>query len=209
MRSFFIIISILYVNVVAHGQEQIYYCLTDGELIRQHWRTADGVTIESQYRDSVCSIKVFTSEDKKLRRILRHKALYVTYKDTLYINCSRAVKDEVKIYATATKLADDKMFFVIPSDQYTNSSFVPITAGVLGGFIGGVIAGAITGVNNGKINGIPCLWNIATESVTILSPKNMKSLLRVDKELFQQYKEENRDRQTSPSVVLEYLRLLI
>ena len=101
------------------------------------------------------------------------------------------------------------MFFVIPSDQYTNSSFVPITAGVLGGFIGGVIAGAITGVNNGKINGIPCLWNIATESVTILSPKNMKSLLRVDKELFQQYKEENRDRQTSPSVVLEYLRLLI
>jgi len=206
MRRLVVIIIMLYVNILAHGQEQIKFCLTDGELIGRKWTAANAVYVESQYSDSVCSVKVFTSEDKTLRRTLRNKALYVMIHDTLYINCSRAIKDEMRIYATVTKLTNDKMFFVIPSDQLNNNASV-VAAGVMGGLIGGAIAGAIAGTKKGQA-GVSCLWDMATETVTILSPKNMKSILKVDKELFRQYKEENQSRQASPSVILEYLHLL-
>lgn len=46
------------------------------------------------------------------------------------------------------------------------------------------------------------------DAITILTPKSVKWLLDDNKKLLRQYKEESKERQHSPSVVLEYLRML-
>ena len=207
MRRFVVIFIMLYITIVAYGQEQIMYCLTDGELIGQQWKTNGNAIVENQYNDSVCTAKVFTSENKKLKRALRNKVLYAIFRDTLYINCSRVVNSDIKIYSAVTKLGNYKMFFVIPPGYYNNSSYV-IMGGLLGGLAGGLITGAIAADKSKKSGWKPCLWDMTTDTITVLTPKSVKWLLDDDKKLLRQYKEESKERQHSPSVVLEYLRML-
>lgn len=207
MRRFVVIIIMLYVNILVYGQEQIKYCLTNGELIGRKWTTNGDAIVESQYYDSACIAKVFSSEDKKLKRTLRNKALYAMFRDTLYINCCRVVNSDVKIYSAVTKLGNYKMFFAIPPGYYNNSSYA-IMGGLLGGLAGGIIAGAVSADKSKKEGWKPCLWDMTKDAITILTPKSVKWLLDDNKKLLRQYKEESKERQHSPSVVLEYLRML-
>ena len=176
----------LYVNILVYGQEQIKYCLTNGELIGRKWTTNGDAIVESQYYDSACIAKVFSSEDKKLKRTLRNKALYAMFRDTLYINCCRVVNSDVKIYSAVTKLGNYKMFFAIPPGYYNNSSYA-IMGGLLGGLAGGIIAGAVAADKSKKEGWKPCLWDMTKDAITILTPKSVKWLLDDNKKLLRQY----------------------
>ena len=193
----------LFSLTVAYAQEQVKFCYSDRELMGKNWHVADDVSVEDKYPESSYFGLTFQAAEKKVDRELRNKALYVSYRDTLYINCNKVYNAPVGVYAKSIRVGYN-MFFVMPYSRIGGLS--------LSGSIAGLALGALTGVGFIAYQGIsdarPFLWEMSSESLTVLTPRSMKKLLSVDDELIRQYSKESKERRLSPDVMLSYLQQL-
>jgi hypothetical protein len=194
---------LLFSLTVAYAQEQVKFCYSDRELMGKNWHVADEVSVEDKYPESSYFGLTFQAAEKKVDRELRNKALYVSYHDTLYINCNKASNASVGVYAKAIKVGYN-MFFVMPYSGIGGLS--------VGGSIAGLTLGALTGVGFIVYQGIsdarPFLWEMSSETLTMLTPRSMEKLLSVDRGLRRQYSKESKERRLSPDVMLSYLQQL-
>lgn len=202
-----LVLSMLLSASVAFGQEKVSFCFNDGELIGEKWREADGVTMEDKVHRSPFYGFVFNTDDEQLRAILRDQAFYVLYKDTLYINCRRAISEGTNYYAKAERSKKTGMVYFVSGEGGGVNSGVVVTAGLAGGIIGGALAGAAIGATRG-MGAAPYLWSMEDGTPIRLTPKTMKKLLADKKELLKQYKAEDKKRQSAPECVYDYLRQL-
>ena len=92
-------------------QVKCKFCYNDGQLIGGNWILLDSIIVTKLYSNTSFFGYVFSSPNKQVTKILKEDALYVSYNDTLYINCHVAMDETLNCYSKAYLGKYDLVFF--------------------------------------------------------------------------------------------------
>ena len=184
-------------------QVKCKFCYNDGQLIGGNWILLDSIIVTKLYSNTSFFGYVFSSPNKQVTKILKEDALYVSYNDTLYINCHVAMDETLNCYSKAYLGKYDLVFFA--SKNVANKGVVAASA-VGFGLIGGTMGFAASNITSQASSEKPYFWDMRQGFPISIDPKYMKDLLSKKKFLLKEYKNESKHDKKKPEVVMKYLQ---
>lgn len=203
MKKLFCLFTMLLMVVSLSAQGVCRYCLYDH---MKSWKDADSISMETPLDSTSYYGYVFTSKDKKMSKTLKYDAMYVLYNDTLYINCMKAVYPRRNYYAKAIRAKNNMVFFVADQSKRLGAIVGGVAGGAIGASIGVTISDGGPVVGSKKKLYTPFFWDMQEHQFIRITPQYMKGLMNGNKALLKRYKAESKVRQSSPDVVMDYLR---
>lgn len=126
-------------SVVATGQAR--YCLTYNDYLADRWTDAGEVEMHKIFPDksflgSDNDGFSFVSIDEKISKILKKKALFVLYGDSLYVNCRQLKSDDFRsqsVFVCAYKYNGTQICFTACPSKEGGIAAATFMFGVIGG----------------------------------------------------------------------------